>query len=142
MRILSVALFFLFLLLPFEVQSSDFHGRQRISSYNNRINVYHYDGSRGTYSRRGSSNIRRNFGPILPSGNILGPFKNPDSDARKPENLTACIYDAFDVLVYEREGKVCPYKYVDQNKIRVERRRQEWLKLQANDRNNLMRGEN
>ncbi len=138
----KVLLAALLLLLPLEVVAGDFRGAHPPRSYNNRINVYHYDGSRGTYSRRGSSNIRRNFGPILPSGNILGPFKNPDSDARKPENLTACIYDAFDVLVYEREGKVCPYKYVDQNKIRVERRRQEWLKLQANDRNNLMRGEN
>jgi len=128
MRVLLVALF---LLLPLEVVAGDFRGAHSPRSYNNRINVYHYDGSRGTYSLRGSSNIRRNFGPILPSGNILGPFKNPDSDARKPENLTACIYDVSGILVYEREGKVCSYKYVDKNQMRVERRRQEWLKSQT-----------
>ena len=61
-------------------------------------------------------------------GGIEGPFTNPDPDARKPENLTACSYDASGTLFYEREGKHCPYKYVDPNERRVERRRQEWLR--------------
>lgn len=62
---------------------------------------------------------------------IQGPLKNPDPDARKPENLTACIYGADGVLLYERENKICPYKYTNAYELRVERRRQEWLRSQA-----------
>jgi hypothetical protein len=130
--IMKVLLAALFLLLPLEALAGDgFHGAHRVGSYNNRSYVYVYDG-------RGS----RTYGPsgyvggggtssVVRSGGISGPFKNPDPDARKPENLTACMYDAKGVLLYEREGKVCPYKYVDKNIQRVEARRQEWLKAQA-----------
>ena len=61
------------------------------------------------------------------NGGITGPFPNPDPNARKPENLTACIYGADNTLVYEREDKHCPYKFEDPNVARVEKRRQEWL---------------
>jgi hypothetical protein len=59
---------------------------------------------------------------------IEGPFRNPDPTARDEENLTACIYGADSVLLYEREGKVCPYTYTDSNTMRVARRKQEWLR--------------
>ena len=104
-------------------------------SYNNRSYVYVYDGNRGPIHHTGPD-----FGPDTDDdtscfphgcGVISGPFKNPNPDARKPENLTACIYDATDTLLYEREKKVCPYKYIDQNQLRVERRKQEWLRAQA-----------
>jgi hypothetical protein len=59
-------------------------------------------------------------------------IRNPDPTAREPQNLTACIYGADNTLVYEREGKNCPYKFEDPNVARVERRRQEWLKNKGN----------
>lgn len=59
-------------------------------------------------------------------------IKNPDPAAREPQNLTACIYGADNILKYEREGKYCPYKFEDPNDARVERRRQEWLKNKGN----------
>ena len=51
--------------------------------------------------------------PCFPSGcgGLSGPLTNPDPEkARSPENLTSCIYNASNTLIYEREGKVCPYK--------------------------------
>lgn len=69
-------------------------------------------------------------GPCFPHGcgGIEGPFRNPNPDARNPENLTACMYGADGFLVYEREGKVCPYQYIDSTQSLVEQRRQEWLR--------------
>jgi hypothetical protein len=58
-------------------------------------------------------------------GGISGPFRNPWG--RWPEDLTACIYGINGTLLYERENKVCPYEYVDENQFRVERRRLEVL---------------
>jgi hypothetical protein len=132
-KVTQAALIVLLLLLPTSVLAGDFD-RYPARSYSDRVNVYLHDGDRGPVHHTGPD-----FGPDSDSsscfphcgGGISGPFRNPNPDARKPENLTACIYDATDTLVYEREGKVCPYKYVDQNQIRVERRRREWLKSQA-----------
>jgi len=61
-------------------------------------------------------------------GGIQGPFRNPDLNAREPENLTSCMYDTSGVLLYEREGKVCPYKWQASGPSRIEMRRQQWLK--------------
>lgn len=98
-----------------------------------RINVYNYDGDSRTYERYDSGFDNSDWGSgCFPHGcgGIEGPFRNPNPDARKPENLTACIYDATGTLLYERENKVCPYKYIDENQLRVEVRRQEWLRQQ------------
>lgn len=75
----------------------------------------------------------REFGKYFPfgPGGIEGPFRNPDSSAREPQNLTACMYNASGILVYERKGKVCPYKFTDANVLRIEQRRREWLSKQA-----------
>ena len=129
-KLTQALLIALLLLLPTSALAGDSARR----SYSDRVNVYVHDGDRGPIHHTGPD-----FGPSSSSsscfphgcGGISGPFRNPDPDARKPENLTACIYDATDTLVYEREGKVCPYKYVDQNQIRVEQRRKEWLKSQT-----------
>ncbi len=129
---MKALLIILFLLMPIEVFAGDFRGAHRPRPYNNRINLYLHDGNRSTSYGSGLSGLRvRTSGPIMRDGSIKGPFKNPDVDARKQENLTACIYAVNGSLLYEREGKVCPYKYVDQNQARVERRRQAWLKAQA-----------
>lgn len=129
MRALLIALF---LLVPFEVLAGDFRGAHSPRPYNNRINLYLHDGDSRTSYGSGLSGLRvRTSMPIMRNGSISGPLKNPDADARKPENLTACIYTAKGTLLYEREGRVCPYKYVDQSKSRVEKRRQAWLKAQA-----------
>lgn len=101
------------------------HAGERIDVYN------HYPGHSGgiIFYSPSSPDIDR---PCFPygCGGISGPFTNPDPDARKPENLTACSYDANDILFYEREGKYCPYKRGDPNVQRVEKRRQEWLREQ------------
>ena len=95
------------------------------SSGTHRINVYSSDRSQGAYHHTGpifSPDIDPS--PCFPykCGGISGPFTNPDPDARKPENLTACMYDVTGTLVYEREEKVCSNKYINQNQIRVEGR--------------------
>lgn len=135
MKRVYLALFItLLFLLPSAALANDFNRYSGHSSYNNRINLYHYDGDRRTYRSSGPSLDTRDWGSgCFPHGcgGISGPFKNPNPEARKPENLTACIYDITDTLVYERENKVCPYQYVDQNQSRVERRRQEWFKTQT-----------
>lgn len=122
-------------LLPISAKSEDFGRYPRNYGYGaSRMNVYVYDGNRGSIHHTGpASTPSEGPGPCFPygCGGISGPFKNPDPDARKPQNLTACIYDVQGQLLYEREGKVCPYKYVDQNTMRVERRRQEYLKAQT-----------
>lgn len=123
-------------LLPWPSHSGDFGRYPRSYGYD-RVHVYLHDGDRGTRHHTGPiSTPSEGPGPCFPygCGGIEGPFKNPDPDARKPENLTACIYDVQGTLLYEREGKVCPYKYVDQNQMRVERRRQEWIRAQARPR--------
>lgn len=103
-----------------------------------RVNVHVYDGDRSSIRyRSGPSSTRSSSpSPCFPHGcgGISGPFRNPDPDARKPENLTKCIYGRDGFLLYEREGKVCPYEYVDANTRRVEARRQEWLRAQAEKR--------
>lgn len=108
-----------------------------------RINVYVRPGGwyGSGYGYRGNSysySVHR-YSPCFPfgCGGIEGPFRNPDPERyRKPENLTACMYDAQGTLFYEREGKVCPYKFESipnapsSNIERVEKRRQEWLRKQ------------
>ncbi len=116
------------LLLPLAASSQGFH-RYPVRSRNDRVHVYLHDGDRQTY---------RSSGPIVSlddsscfpygCGGITGPFTNPDPDARKPENLTTCIYDATGTLLYEREINACPYKYVDANQFKMEQRKQEWLR--------------
>jgi hypothetical protein len=134
MRIVLLTIAFLLaLFLCGKTYAGDFD-RHPSRSYSDRVNVYLHDGDSGPVHHTGPD-----FGPSSSSsscfphcgGGISGPFRNPNPDARKPENLTACIYDVTDTLVYEREGKVCPYKYIDQNQIRVEQRRKEWLKSQT-----------
>ena len=124
-NIMRVLLVILFLLLPLEVFAGGFRGAHPARSYSNRINVYHYDGSSRTSHRSGPSSSRSISRP--PVGGISGPFKNPDPDARKPENLTACIYGINNTLLYERENKVCPYQYTDLNENRVRLRELGWI---------------
>lgn len=113
-----------------------FRGRPHIGRFEQpiRVNVWHRTAGIRVWSFRSPST---SSGPsrCFPygCGGIRGPFKNPDPDARKPENLTACMYDATGTLVYEREGKVCAYRWEDKNTLRVERRRQEWLRSQRGD---------
>lgn len=102
-------------------------------SVRNRVHVFLHDGDRRTYGRSepiftpdSESNSCFPYG----CGGINGPFKNPNPEDRKPENLPACYYSVTGTLIYERENKVCPYKYVDENQLRVEKRRQEWLRQQ------------
>ena len=122
--LLTVA-FILALFLCTKTYAEDFN-RYSGRSYSSRAYVYHYDGNRQPYHHTGPD-----FGPdsdpnpCFPygCGGIEGPFTNSNPDARKSENLTACMYGAAGTLIYEREGKVCSYKYIDQNQIRVERRR-------------------
>lgn len=126
-RIFLITLFFL---LPLEVFAGDFRGEHSTRSYG-RLNIYNYDGNRRDIHHTGPI-----FSPDGPSngcfpygcGDITGPFKNPDPNARKPENLTVCIYGVTGILLYERKNKVCSYKYIDKNQIGIEQRRQEWLK--------------
>ena len=123
--LLTMSLFFA-LFLGSRAYADDFGRYSGRSSYSNRAYVYHYDGNRRPYHHTGPD-----FGPeSAPNpcfpygcGGIEGPFTNPNLDARKPENLTACMYDAAGTLLYEREEKSCSYKYIDQNQTRVERRR-------------------
>lgn len=46
-------------------------------------------------------------------GGMSDAIKNPDRNARSPENLTACGYDANGKLFYRRLGKVCPPEWRD-----------------------------
>lgn len=100
----------------------------------NQINIRVEDGNREPIHHTGPE-----FGPgpepnpCFPfrCGSITGPYTNPDPEAHNPENLTACIYNAAGTLLYEREGKVCPYVFIDQNQMRVEQKRLEWLKAQT-----------
>ena len=96
-----------------------------------RIDVYNYYPGHGgghggsiTFYSPYSPDIDR---PCFPygCGGIEGPFTNPTP--RKPSDMPACYYDTTGTLFYEREGKYCPYKFVDPNEQRVEKRRQEWL---------------
>lgn len=131
--VLASAIAIAICLAPASVRSDDFRRYPR-SYGSDRVHVYVHDGDRGSIHHTGpASTPSEGPGPCFPygCGGISGPFKNPDPDARKPQNLTACIYDVQGTLLYEREGKVCPYKYVDQNTMRVERRRQEYLKAHS-----------
>jgi len=127
MRILLLTIALLLaLFLGSRAYAEDFN-RYSGRSYGNWVHVYHHDGDRRTYSSSGpifSSSSGPNMCFPYGCGGIEGPFTNSNPDARKSENLTACMYDAVGTLIYEREGKVCSYKYIDQNQIRVERRRQ------------------
>jgi len=130
--VLPTVAFLLALFLCTETYADDFR-RYPARSRTDRVNVYLHDGDRSPIHHTGPD-----FGPDSPSsscfphcgGGISGPFRNPNPDARKPENLTSCMYDATGTLFYERENKVCPYKYIDANQMRVEVRRQEWLRQQ------------
>jgi len=123
---------FLALFVASTALADDFN-RRPSRSYDSQVYVYQYDESRQTYQRFGtitSPDIER---PCFPHGcgGISGPLTNPNPDARQPENLTACIYTAAGILVYERENKVCPYKYVNENQFRVDRRRLEGLRQEG-----------
>jgi len=129
--LLTIA-FLLALFLCTETYADDFR-RYPLRSRSERVNVYLHDGDSQSSYRSGPT-----FTPSSDSnscfphgcGGIEGPFTNPNPDARKPENLTSCMYDATGTLLYERENKVCPYKYIDANQLRVETRRLEWLRQQ------------
>jgi len=136
MRITLLTIAYLLTLFLCSRAYADDFQRYSGHSYSNRSYVYVYDGRSGsrTYGPgSGFTSDSSDTNSCFPHGcgGISGPFKNPNPDARKPENLTACMYDASGTLLYERENKVCPYKYIDQNQLRVERRKQEWLRAQA-----------
>ncbi len=133
MRIVLLTIAFLLaLFLSSKTYAEDFN-RYSGRSYGTRAHVHHHDGDR-RMSRRSEPIFTPNSesSSCFPygCGGISGPLTNPNPDARKPENLTACLYDATGTLLYERENKVCPYKYIDENQSRVEVRRQEWLRQQ------------
>lgn len=112
--------------------AEDFH-RYPSRDRSTRVNVYNYDGDSRNYGSYSPGFDNSDWGSgCFPHGcgGIEGPFRNPNPDARNPENLTACMYDATGTLFYERENKVCPYKYIDENQLRVEKRKQEWLRQQ------------
>lgn len=103
-------------LLPSVVSAGDF----------DRINVHFYDEDRRTIHHSGPiSESSLSDTDCFPygCGGIEGPLRNSNPDARKSENLTACIYGRDGILLYEREGKICSYRYIDSNTRRVERRR-------------------
>lgn len=128
--LLLVALLFL---LPTVALANDFH-RHPSHFSRGRVDVYNYDGNR----RSAPHHTGPDFGTDGPDTSCfpnrcggLGPtLRNSDPDARKPENLTICLYGVTDSLQYVREGKICPYKYVDENQFRIERSRLEWLRQQ------------
>jgi len=115
------------LVLPVVAEANDRFRTGRFNQQNIRVHLSHRDTGIRVWSFRRPS---RGPSPCFPHGcgGISGPSTNPDPDARKPENLTACIYNAKGTLLYEREGKKCDYKVEDSNKARVELRRQEWLR--------------
>lgn len=113
------------LLLPLSAGADDF--RIYLSEGQSYVNPRDYYEARRDYERDLEFGRHFPFGP----GGIEGPFRNPDPSAREPQNLTACMYNASGILVYEREGKVCPYKFTDENALRIERRRREWLAKQS-----------
>lgn len=122
---LSVLLLTL-ILLPISAWAQEYHER------NVRVNLYPYNNSGIRFVDPSSPALpRSSCFPFSCERSILGPFRNPDPTARDEENLTSCIYGADGILLYEREGKVCSYKFVDANTSRVERRRQEWLRQQT-----------
>lgn len=55
-------------------------------------------------------------------------IKNPDPTAREPQNLTACIYGANGLLVYQRPGKDCAYEWNDPSAVSVAEKRRQWLR--------------
>lgn len=118
MKLLVVSLLAVIYLSPLAASAQD----------SSRVHVYLHDANQGSIHHTGPASPSVNPpSPCFPfgCGEISGPFRNPDPHAREPQNLTACIYGVQGTLLYEREGKVCAYKYEDQNKVRVERRRQE-----------------
>ncbi len=91
-----------------------------------RIRVYNYEGNRGAVHHTGpvfSSHSTPSLCFPYGCGGMGPTLRNPDPDARKPSNLTSCIYNASGVLVYEREDKSCSDQYVDKNQIRINQRR-------------------
>jgi len=97
------------------------------------VNLHVYDGYRGNVFWRGAGSSfsgSSSSSSSFRAGGISGPYKNPDPDARKPENLTSCSYDVNNELFYEREGKNCPFKRVNANDARIAKRKREWQKKQ------------
>ena len=117
-------LVFLFSLLPIVAWADP-------SSIGSRINVRVYDGYRSGIIFHDTRQPSTPTNPCFPhrcGEGIIGPITNPNP--RTENEKPACYYGPDDILFYEKEGKHCPYVRVDQNKIRVERRRQEWLQAQ------------
>jgi hypothetical protein len=123
---------FLALFVAGTALAEDFR-RYPVRHSSDRVNVYLHDGdSQSSYRSGPTFTPSSDSNSCFPAGcgSIEGPFTNPNPDARKPENLPSCMYDATGTLFYERENKACPYKYIDANQVRVEARRQEWLRQQ------------
>jgi hypothetical protein len=89
-----------------------------------RVNVYFPDYNRAPIHITGPKFSSVGFRPCFPfgCGGIGDTVTNPDPNARKPENLTACIYGVDNVLLYQRPGKNCPKEYIDQNQLLMEQR--------------------
>ena len=67
-------------------------------------------------------------------GGISDPVINKWPEHRTPENLPTCYYGRDDILMFERENKICPYVFQeggDANVRRVAARKQEWLRAKA-----------
>lgn len=94
----------------------------------NRIHVYTHNADEGIRFWRFDSPTPEDFGKDFPfgPGGITAGITNPNP--RKPSDMPVCYYDASGTLFYEKQGSTCPYKWVSPNEIRVERRRQEWLR--------------
>lgn len=96
-----------------------------------RINVYEQDSSRTvpTYTPYSS----RSGNPCFPhkcGQGITDPVTN--TAPRTEDDMISCYYDAAGVLFYERPGKDCPYiRRFNENTVRIEKSRQEWLKRQS-----------
>lgn len=95
-----------------------------------RINLYERDSSRTvpTYTPYSSKPDNPCF-PHRCGAGISGPYTNPEP--RAEEDKPTCYYDQAGVLFYEKPGANCPYiRRFNSHSIRVEKRRQEWLKKQ------------
>lgn len=63
---------------------------------------------------------------------ITGPITNPNP--RAETDKPTCYYDAAGVLFYEKPGSECAYiRRFNSHEVRVERRRQEYLRSQRRD---------
>lgn len=127
MRALLLALLFiLWLLISNVAYANGIQGRVHVGRYERSIRLNVYNRNSGIRVWNFNDLLDEDVDVCFPycGGGISETIKNPDPDARKPENLTACIYDITGTLVYEREDKACAYKWSDKNKQRIELRRQ------------------